>query len=603
MTYGWAIIVILVVLAILYTLGVFTPGATLGNACSGNFKFTCSDALLSTNGTVSFDFGQNTGSIIYNLAFACTETKNSTGGPYAATSPWYYVGSNGQLLSTPTSGFSLESGRTIRLLGLPCFDQNGAALESGFMHRDVTSFAGTLNIGQRFTGILWVRYTIHPGTAGNEMNAWVQQQASVINAQAGATGGTIATSSTTVSGGTYSCSSFSTCEASQPGYACPGSCSTQCNATSNSNPACGGFGKYCKLNQIQCVSTTTTTTTTSTTTTIMGKCVAATPTSTYSSSVHYVPIELQNCQGTGTSTPFQQLIDVPSSSYSSYIDSGWDNIEFTVGGPYGTGSPLDAWIQTANNIALTTPVWVNMDSNSVPSGGNVIIYMNFMPSSVLSTSGPTGEAPQISGGYGQYDDGTLVFPFYDNFAGTSLDSNWQSVAQTAAVQNNGLTLSGPYAMVVSTASYAPGVFFEANMSSADNPGFAFVGEMVQYGDGYGTIYYNGGGGEEGGGVTGSWPDSSYGCCLGPSSETGWNSLGFVGGVYGVAWLGTGSQVYIIPESGLRSTSDTTLTIQNFYLALSADSGWDTGTAVFNWARTRAYPPGGVMPSVAFGSVV
>ena len=269
MTYGWAIIVILVVLAVLYTLGIFTPGATLGNQCSGNFKFTCSSAVLSTNGSLSFDFGQNTGAIIYNLAFACTETKNSSGGPYAATSPWYYVGSKGQLLSSPTSGFSLESGRTIRLLGLPCFGQDGAVLESGIIRKGITSFSGMLNIGQRFTGILWVRYTTLPGTI-SATNAWVQQQAGFVNAQAGAAGGTISTtsttSSTTVSGGTYSCSTFSTCETGQPGYVCPNSCSTQCNATSNSNPACGGWGKYCTLNQIQCVSTTVTTTSTSTTT-------------------------------------------------------------------------------------------------------------------------------------------------------------------------------------------------------------------------------------------------------------------------------------------------------------------------------------------------
>jgi len=49
--------------------------------------------------------------------------------------------------------------------------------------------------------------------------------------------------------------------------------------------------------------------------------------------------------------------------------------------------------------------------------------------SFLSASGPTGEAPQLSPTYGQYDDGNLVFNFYDNFAGTSLNPNkWVVVA-------------------------------------------------------------------------------------------------------------------------------------------------------------------------------
>ena len=267
MTYGWAIIVILVVLAVLYTIGVFTPGATLGNSCSGNFKFTCSYALLSTNGTISFDFGQNTGSTIYNLAFACTETKNATGGPYAATSPWYYVGSNGQLLSNPTSSFSLESGRTIRLLGLPCFGQDGAVLEGGSIHSDITSLSGTINLGQRFTGILWVRYTVRPGPAGNEANVWVQQQAGIINAQAGATGGTVPTSSststTTVSGSYYTCYS---CQPIQAGYSCPASC------PSNTCPPNSKCGAACIKGDIACyttsVSTTSISTTSASTTTI-----------------------------------------------------------------------------------------------------------------------------------------------------------------------------------------------------------------------------------------------------------------------------------------------------------------------------------------------
>ena len=31
-----------------------------------------------------------------------------------------------------------------------------------------------------------------------------------------------------------------------------------------------------------------------------------------------------------------------------------------------------------------------------------------------------GEAPSLSGTYGQYDNGANVFTFYDNFAGASL---------------------------------------------------------------------------------------------------------------------------------------------------------------------------------------
>ena len=203
MTYGWAIIVILVVLAALYTIGVFTPGANFGNSCGGNFKFSCGTLVLATNGSLSFVFGQNTGAIIYNLAFACTASKNSTGGPLAGTSPWYYVSSNGRLsTSYSTSSFSLESGRTLAVSGVYCYDQNSMILEQVGLHKSgIMEFSG-LNVGQRFSGILWVRYTNRPGPENSAANPWVQQQAGSIEVQAGATGATIPASTTTVGGST-----------------------------------------------------------------------------------------------------------------------------------------------------------------------------------------------------------------------------------------------------------------------------------------------------------------------------------------------------------------------------------------------------------------
>jgi len=58
MTYGWAIIVILVVLAVLYLLGIFTPSGILGNQCNVQFRYSCTDLILATNGTVSFCWGR-----------------------------------------------------------------------------------------------------------------------------------------------------------------------------------------------------------------------------------------------------------------------------------------------------------------------------------------------------------------------------------------------------------------------------------------------------------------------------------------------------------------------------------------------------------------
>lgn len=74
--------------------------------------------------------------------------------------------------------------------------------------------------------------------------------------------------------------------------------------------------------------------------------------------------------------------------------------------------------------------------------------MTFEPSAVMtSTTSFTGEAPQLSGTYGQYDNGALVFnTFYDDFAGSSLSSNWGSNYATGTgtlTVSNGLTISTP----------------------------------------------------------------------------------------------------------------------------------------------------------------
>ncbi len=57
MTYGWAILVIAVVLAALFELGVFN-GGTLPNVCVGQSGFQCSLVAISSTGNLIINFGQ-----------------------------------------------------------------------------------------------------------------------------------------------------------------------------------------------------------------------------------------------------------------------------------------------------------------------------------------------------------------------------------------------------------------------------------------------------------------------------------------------------------------------------------------------------------------
>ena len=60
MTYGWAILIISVVLASLFSLGVFNAGSSLSTACVSSAGYICSSPLLHA-GQFSVTLGQATG--------------------------------------------------------------------------------------------------------------------------------------------------------------------------------------------------------------------------------------------------------------------------------------------------------------------------------------------------------------------------------------------------------------------------------------------------------------------------------------------------------------------------------------------------------------
>ena len=62
MTYGWAILIIAVVLGALFSLGVFNGAALLGTSCVASSGYTCqSPVYLHATGNLIITFGQNTG--------------------------------------------------------------------------------------------------------------------------------------------------------------------------------------------------------------------------------------------------------------------------------------------------------------------------------------------------------------------------------------------------------------------------------------------------------------------------------------------------------------------------------------------------------------
>ena len=120
MTYGWAILVIAIVLAAMFELGVFrSPQASLPTECTAQSGFLCRTPVMNTTGNVLVTFGQSLGSTIQVTGVGCS---NSTAQPN-------FVGYSQ----------SLASGQQISLT-FECPSSGG-------------------NAGSSITGTLWIQYT------------------------------------------------------------------------------------------------------------------------------------------------------------------------------------------------------------------------------------------------------------------------------------------------------------------------------------------------------------------------------------------------------------------------------------------------------------
>ena len=347
---------------------------------------------------------------------------------------------------------------------------------------------------------------------------------------------------------------------------------------------------------------------------------STTPGSSGSSTVYYAPITLSNQQSSGTSSGFQQMIYFNPSTYSSNEMANLSNIEFTTGAPIGTSGnvPLYAWIESgASSSATNTVTWVNLASNTLGATGGantLTIYMNFLPNNSPVTSGYTGYAPQLycaSGcfqtSYAQYDTGATVFNFYDNFVGTALPSNLVSkIAGGSYTVSNGITLNGGsgYVFIIGNTLLTPPQISETLFSTVPPSGATTVSSVgltttqnigadngAPY-VGYSVEYFSGTNFE-----------------LRYESSSGGGSVTVITistlpqkGIYGASWSATGNEAIYLNYINEITSSNGYEGIGSYYPYIGE---WNGGSLseTYQWLRTRSYPPNGVMPSASFGSIV
>ena len=145
MTYGWAILIIAVVLAALDFLGVFNGNTFIGSSCLATPGYLCSNPVMTANANgpnlLSFNFKQDSGETLYNVSFMCAASSSSQGYPNVNITSTNYGAQTSSNLTVLTSGSS------VTVSGLECYSNNGNLFKDN-------------PIGAVFSGTLWIRYNL-----------------------------------------------------------------------------------------------------------------------------------------------------------------------------------------------------------------------------------------------------------------------------------------------------------------------------------------------------------------------------------------------------------------------------------------------------------
>ncbi len=320
----------------------------------------------------------------------------------------------------------------------------------------------------------------------------------------------------------------------------------------------------------------------------------------------YVPITATNGQTSTTPNPFQIEITWNPSSYSSDEATNLGNIRFYSNSAFTT--PLNAWLESCtpslSNTATSAAAWVKLTSPIAGNGGTATIYMTFLSTATTYDGNYWGQAPNLSSTYGQYDNGANVFTFYDNFAGTSLSTKWTTVESSGTVAvNNGITFttssSSGYAFVASKTTQTYPNIAEAYLTSSNSGVNPMLGVSTTASANSWIALYNGYSVDE------ALSSTDLLEIVGQSSSGGTqvssvSVSSFSYGIWQLNWSATGSEMATNGNYTLTSTSST-VTIGNYGIYIG-QSNFGTGSNVFSWARMRAVPPSGVMPSASLGAL-
>ncbi|MCL5433896.1 MAG: hypothetical protein M1538_02885 [Candidatus Marsarchaeota archaeon] len=499
MTYGWAILIIVAVILILFKLGVFSSGSLTGSACVGTPGFLCTIPTMNSSGYLSASIGSATESIDI-LAVGCSASDSAP----------------------PSTNFTYLS-KSIKL-----------PPQSSVIQLFHCPLPANSPLGTPFTGTLWIKYnTQYVSSQVSEVGSLVAKVdtvgslsytgSKILPTSFYLTMGIIPNNGGIVTPGSGSYNTATTVSISatpNSGYIFDGwlgSGSGNYNGTSNTatvtmNGNITETATFIKPNTILFVDpglpfgTSWGVTFNGVTNSTTGNFVSFTENtpgnypyyvdyvSSYAPTVLNSTVDFVNYNVIDVNfskvyhiAPYQQLVTFSPTSYSTYESSDLGNIRFYYKSiqTYNNITELNSWCESGCSSSASQARFLVLLPNDVnvtePNGNitsaNIILDMYF--SNTPQYSGVhAGEAPQLSSTYGEYDNGGRVFNYYTNFAGNALPTNWASAGGANYIVNDGITIYPGGTNDGTIPDHCTGGVFDTQGFSSNNYMEDFYGNVI-----------------------------------------------------------------------------------------------------------------------------
>jgi len=318
----------------------------------------------------------------------------------------------------------------------------------------------------------------------------------------------------------------------------------------------------------------------------------------------YVPINISNSQTTATSSPFQQMVNLTlTSSNKPYINNtgkyAFQNVEFFNS---TSGTVIDSWLESYNFTAGYAIFWLKLPNGISASTTLTDVAVGYAANTTnLFNNKTTGEAPQLSSTYAEYDDGANVFINYWNFAGTSLPSGWTGSGYT---QDNGISISSTGAINYSAVAYSANVTLDiyGDIVYSSSPGQYAWGVYGFGGPTGGNVFGTANSNHVLGGTAGEY--YAYGYYEDSTDSSSFYYTSKISNIYevqSIALTGT-TDSYYLGYSKLANSYTQENSKKNYIRFYTGGSNAEDTINMY-WLRIRAYPPNGVMPKVLFSSTI